>query len=171
MSQPWMTNDEVRLISEFINSESVVLEYGSGGSTAWFSSSCKFVLSIEHNREWFEITQNSLREKKNSKLILVEPNSSWDKNTKYDGNEFEFHDYIYKPSEFDINPDFVLIDGRARVDCCKFVSEKYPNAIIAVHDYFGREKDEFHSYSKILEFADIIKRAGTLAILTSRLKK
>jgi hypothetical protein len=41
-----MTNDEVRLISEFINSESVVLEYGSGGSTAWFSSSCKFVLSI-----------------------------------------------------------------------------------------------------------------------------
>jgi len=168
MSYPWMINSEIEILTGLVNAESNVLEYGSGGSTAWFSSTCRSVLSIEHDREWHKNTSDRLKSSNNVSLLLVEPSSNWDQKCGLDGSEKEFRDYIRKPLEVNFKPDFVLIDGRARVDCCKFVSSTFPDAVIAFHDYFGRENDRIHDYSKILEYVDIVQSAGTLAVLASK---
>ena len=67
-------------------------------------------------------------------------------------------------------PDLVLVDGRARIDCCKLISEKFPNSIIAFHDFINRQDDGIHDYGKVLEFLEILKNECYLFNKTNKYK-
>ena len=51
--QPWMSKEEIKLIEKYLNKNQVVLEWGSGGSTAHFSKFVKEWYSIEHDKDWY----------------------------------------------------------------------------------------------------------------------
>lgn len=107
----------------------VGLEYGSGRSTLFFSRLLGKVVSIEHYERWYNKVKRSLDEKgvDNVEYLFVPKNSELDTNDnsdeylqKFTGNEDrpEYADYANKVLDFDDNYfDFVLIDGRARVNC------------------------------------------------------
>ena len=163
----WMSSKEIALIESYLDMNFCAIEYGAGSSTSWFSSKVKKVGSIEHNRIWFDSVAATNMTNSNVAIIYVKPEYDWGEHCMRDGNEEEFRSYIKSPSQFGFVPDFVLIDGRARIECCKFVAENYKNVIIAFHDYYGRHNDVIHNYSRVLDYVTIVDSVDTLAIMKS----
>lgn len=135
---PWMSHLEINLIEKYLEIDKVMLEWGSGGSTVTFSQKVKEYYSIEHVKDWYEKVDKFLEEKDyKSKVFnyLIEPDLPRTIPTKYD----EFKTYIEFVGTLNKKFDIVLIDGRARVDCAKYVIPYLnENAVVFVHDYFPR---------------------------------
>mgnify|MGYP005847534923 CR=1 FL=1 len=51
---PWLTPYAVSLIDELIRPTDYLLEFGSGRSTIWLAQRCRAIVSVEHDKEWFE---------------------------------------------------------------------------------------------------------------------
>lgn len=137
-----------------LNQEQKVLEYGSGESTIEISKEVKSVLSIEHQKEWYEKILQKISS--NVNLILKEPNLPY-KEGGHCGTYEEFRDYV----EYPLNHgpfDLIFIDGRARVSCasiCKKIS--HDNTIIFIHDFDLKNRKEYEpilDYLNILDFCD-----------------
>ena len=128
----WMDEKEQEFFMSFITPETELLEYGSGNSTLFLQDKVKRMVSVEHNKEWFDKLAPQLGEKVT--YIYEKPNNDhWEnqytlgltedgnvdamKNAAGDDGTFEdFISYVISPSrhgKFDI----VFIDGRARVSC------------------------------------------------------
>ena len=54
MINPWMSRDEIGMIEGYLKPSFKMLEYGSGGSTLYFSRLVKEYYSVEHDVEWYE---------------------------------------------------------------------------------------------------------------------
>ncbi len=50
---PWMNQKEVELIEKYLNKDTIMLEWGSGGSTLYFSKKVKTLYSIEHDKTYY----------------------------------------------------------------------------------------------------------------------
>jgi len=86
---PWLHPAVVYYLSTLLDETSNVLEFGSGGSTLFFSDRCKTVTSIETKQQWAD------------EVIKVKPPNST---------------VIYQPErvkhpKFDRQFDIILIDG------------------------------------------------------------
>jgi hypothetical protein len=130
-----------------------VLEYGSGESTIEIADKCLSILSIEHQKPWYD----KLIELKpiNCELVLREPNLPY-KEGGHCGTYEQFKSYIEAPlnkGPFDI----ILIDGRARVACASIVkSITHDNTLIFIHDYDRPE------YAEVLNYLELIGQVGTM---------
>lgn len=139
-----------------LNQNQKVLEYGSGESTLEISKIVKSILSIEHQKNWYE--KISKKMPSNVNLILREPNLPY-KEGGHCGTYEEFKDYVDYPlnhGPFDI----IFIDGRARTSCasiCKKIS--HDNTIIFVHDFDLKNRKE---YEPILNYLSILDSCGTM---------
>lgn len=131
-----------------------VLEYGSGESTIEIADKCLSILSIEHQKQWYD----KLIELKpiNCELILREPNLPYKEGINC-GTYEQFKSYIEAP--LDKGPfDIILIDGRARVACASIVkSITHDNTLIFIHDYDRPE------YAEVLNYLELIGQVGTMA--------
>ena len=163
-----MTNKEIQLIEKHISSNSVVFEYGSGSSTQWFSRIVLDIDSVEHNKEWFEKVKESLSKNANANIFFVPPVEGWENPVGTDGSYQFFEKYVEFPKTTNKNYTFFLIDGRARVSCCQFITQNYPDAIIAFHDFNNRCNDRIHFYENALQFVDVIETADSLAIMKKK---
>lgn len=165
---PMMQKDELDLLEKYINKDSLILEYGSGYSTIWLSNKVSRVVSVEHDKSWYS-NINSIIEKNNInniKYFLIENSKEISEKNGRDGSILEFEDYIYKPiHSLDFEPDLILVDGRARYDCCSAISKKFKNSLIAFHDFMNRKNDGVHNYGDVLQFLQIIESSSTLAIM------
>jgi hypothetical protein len=141
-----------------IDSTKNILEYGSGESTLEISSRCNFLVSIEHQKKWYDKLINQIPS--NCKLYLVEPNLPYIEGITC-GNYDEFKNYIEKPlneSPFDI----ILIDGRARVACASICHKlSHSNTIIFIHDF---DRKEYQEVLKYLELIDIVETMAKFKI-------
>lgn len=122
---PSINPDALRKLERIINDKSKVFEYGTGGSTIWLAKRVGKLVSVEHNRDWFRVLREGIREDfgeipKNLTLMLRlnTPilNDAWveSETTK----EFIGMNYIdsilnYPDGYFDL----VIVDGRARMSC------------------------------------------------------
>jgi hypothetical protein len=69
---PWFSYAAIDFLEDFLQPHMTVCEYGSGGSTLFFSRRVKSVCSIEDNPKWFELVSNRLQQQgvRNAKLTL-----------------------------------------------------------------------------------------------------
>ena len=58
---PWMTFPAISQIRDFLEPSMRVFEYGSGGSTVFFANRVKEVISVEHDKEWYQKLQEELK--------------------------------------------------------------------------------------------------------------
>jgi hypothetical protein len=58
--KPWISYDAQQAIADRLTPESRVLEFGSGMSTLWFARRAGRVVSLEDNRNWFELVERRL---------------------------------------------------------------------------------------------------------------
>ena len=145
--KPWMSDQEIDLVKKYLSEDKVMLEWGSGGSTCTFSPLVKEYYSIEHVKEWYENVEEFLKlQIYRSKVFnyLVEPDKPRTIPTKYE----EFQTYIEYVDKLNKKYDIVLIDGRARLDCAKYIIPYLnENAVIFIHDYFHRPQ-----YYKVTDY-------------------
>ena len=162
---PCMDDREIKFIESFLSKDKDFLEFGSGGSTFYFADKVKNLISIEHDEYWCSQMTQKLNEKqvKNAEILFAAPTSQWvSSEFPWNFRSVEFNSYIKAPEYIRRNfPDFkfdvVLLDGRARVECAKFI---YPyltdDAVVIMHDYIDR-----HRYYAILDWYEEIDSVKT----------
>jgi len=160
-SKPWITYSSFNILLKILKPEMKVFEYGSGGSTLFYSSRVAEVISVEHDKNWFTAMKQELanREITNVKLNLCEPKkiNTSDKAPVYGTvygrgwEDYDFKSYVTKIDEYpDAHFDILVIDGRARPYCLQHGLKKIKPGGFLVYDNLDRlsYKDDF--YSKIL---------------------
>lgn len=142
-----MEDEEISKIEEWISGKESFLEWGSGGSTLYYSQFVDHYVSIEHDEGWFNKTKEIIEHRglDNIEYHFVPTNEikfddkldtaaidllSKSYNYKVESGiayatmrhcgEKDWHcfvDYINKPLEFNKKFDIVFVDGRARTMC------------------------------------------------------
>ena len=129
---PWICFSAIDQLERIINPGMRIFEYGSGGSTLFWSTRVSHLVSIEHDKEWGEKMRTEIANNKiqNVDYFLIEPSEDFDfikKNfinpTDYISSDLSykgknFANYVKKIDEYPDNSfDIILIDGRARTSC------------------------------------------------------
>lgn len=129
---PWITFSAIDFLTGKITKDWQVFEFGGGASTVFWARRARAVVTVEHDREWYNSVIAELEKRKftNVRVKLAEPEpdplfhtfSPSDPadyisgNPYYDGNRFEKYARSieeYPPSSFSL----VAVDGRARPSC------------------------------------------------------
>lgn len=100
---PWFTYPSIDFLFSRLNKNQVLLEFGSGNSTLFFAKKTKKVISIEHNKDWFNIITKLIPG--NSNLILTVSDS--------------ILDYVSPIKDFTSKVSIVVVDGLHRNECIK----------------------------------------------------
>jgi hypothetical protein len=151
----FVNENEEKFFFMGINDTNKVLEYGSGASTIKIAEKCKSILSIEHQKNWYDSNINNLPE--NCELLLREPDLPYTEGG-HCGTYDEFKSYIEVPiskGPFDV----IFIDGRARV-CCASICNKmsHDDTIIFIHDFHREEYQEALNYLELIEQVDTMAK-------------
>lgn len=100
---PWLTQSIIFFLRNRISTDLRVFEWGCGNSTLYWSKRVKQVVSIEHNRGWYEIIKNDIPKNVELRYVPLEYDGEYSKQANVSGDEY----------------DIVVIDGRDRVRCAK----------------------------------------------------
>jgi len=108
---PWLPLPCVEFLNKYLNITMHGFEYGSGHSTIFFAKRVGGLVSIESSIVFYNDTNNLIRhfDIKNTTLAL-EPGN----------NVYQFYISPFPDNYF----DFVLVDGKNRVECLKFCHSK-----------------------------------------------
>eukprot|EP00192_Tetraselmis_astigmatica_P015246 CAMPEP_0117681952 /NCGR_PEP_ID=MMETSP0804-20121206/19322_1 /TAXON_ID=1074897 /ORGANISM="Tetraselmis astigmatica, Strain CCMP880" /LENGTH=176 /DNA_ID=CAMNT_0005491875 /DNA_START=106 /DNA_END=633 /DNA_ORIENTATION=+ len=115
-----MTPREQALVMGSLGSEKTMLEYGTGGSTKYYSRFVRQYYTIEHNQLFFEKMKPDLDALPNvvAHLEPVEKGYNGWTGGMNAGNYEQFHNYVHAIDKLGVKHfDVVLVDGRARVAC------------------------------------------------------
>lgn len=105
---PWYTYPSIEYLDNIDFSSKSIFEYGSGNSSAFWSERSKDIVSIEHNKEWYEKVKKTIRS--NQSLILTGDTDEYEGSIKDQNKKF----------------DVIIIDGIRRSECARIV-RKYFN--------------------------------------------
>ncbi len=148
--RPLMNEHEYRFIEKYLNKNDILLEYGSGNSTIYFSGIVNKVLSIEHDIDWINSLKKVINayDINNIELIYQAAHTPDPKPCRY----AQFKDYIHLPATKGLKFTKVLIDGRARKYCAKYLYDIIDeNVVVFIHD-FNRS-----DYQMAIKYYDIIE--------------
>lgn len=156
--RPWLTFPAIRWLEGFLTSEMHIFEWGMGGSTLFFAERAKHVISIEHDKEWFQQVSGLLQGEhlSNVEARLIEPDPEWpaegcaaiSESGPWKGRSFK--QYASAIEVFDDEVfDVVLVDGRARPACLRVAVSKVRNGGALVLD-----NSEYERYRSTLESLD-----------------
>ncbi len=162
MGLPWITIEAKNYLVDFFkkNKNSIVFEFGSGGSSIFFSKYVNKVISVEHDKIWFEALIKKVEEEgitnwegtlaqaetKSSSdledLLSDEPMHYYTADSNY--KDSIFYNYCtkiedYKEEMFDV----ILIDGRSRPSCIYHSYQKLSIGGLLVID--NSERDYYYT--------------------------
>ena len=120
---PWVTYSFIDFIKNRIKKQHTVFEFGSGNSTFFYAKSAGIVVSVEHDKEWFDKIVKDKPE--NSEMIYCEL--------------VRGGDYCHMPVKLEEKFDVIIVDGRDRVNCCKQAVEALTDEGVVVLDDSERE--------------------------------
>lgn len=111
---PWFTHPFLAQLKTWDLSDKVILEYGGGFSTYWWSSLAKEVWTIDTNEEWLkDISEQFMgMDGTNTKLFYRKAT---------DGDPNAIADYIAFPDG--CKPDIIVVDGIDRFECLRYAIE------------------------------------------------
>ena len=72
---PWMTFDAINFLKRILHNRMMVFEYGSGGSSVFFSQFVEKVFSVEHDKGWLKLVEEKIKQQQinNWTGLLREP--------------------------------------------------------------------------------------------------
>ena len=174
---PWTSPASVAIFDQLLKSTMTGLEYGSGGSTVFFAEKLGKLVSIEHHEGWHTKVKNMLEEKNISNVdyLLIKPDFTKNSNTpfhetyglsdkdlriKHRYSEYFDHVLNYEDQYF----DFILIDGRARVECLLNAIPKLKSGGLMVLD--NSERSRYHIVFQVLKNWEMIHTTNGLTDTT-----
>jgi len=138
-ASPWISFTAIRSLENYLTKKMRVFEFGSGGSTLFFSKRVEKVVSVEHHKLWFEKVNLFLKEMNLTnieyKLFEAEIDTEFVKKNIADPNHYisgdkdsagkNYEKYVKSIEQYpDAYFDLVSVDGRARPSCCKHALPK-----------------------------------------------
>lgn len=128
---PWLPIKTIRFLDKQLTANMTGFEFGSGSSTLYFSNKIKQLESVEHSEEWFKRISTVLEQTKRNNIhlhyIKENINSNSPENEQlskiyaFDPSftiKFQYYNYFSFITKFpDEYFDFIIIDGRGRVEC------------------------------------------------------
>jgi SAM-dependent methyltransferase len=133
---PWVTYSFIDFITARLNKSISVFEFGSGNSTFFYAEHAAKVVSVEHDKDWYDKVVN--KQPENAKMIFCEL--------------VRGGDYCQMPITLKEKFDIIIVDGRDRVNCClQSVNALSPGGVVVLDD---SERD-FYS-----EGIDFLKSQG-----------
>jgi predicted O-methyltransferase YrrM len=104
---PWLNKDAVSFLQDYLkaNNHPKILEFGVGGTTIWFSQYTKNLITVEHDKNWLDLTEDYIQNDTKNHHYNV---SYFLRDRPYDCVCDMFVDNYF---------DFILIDGRDRIKC------------------------------------------------------
>ena len=123
---PWITYPAIDFISKRVRNDMCVFEYGSGGSTLWWAQRVRSVVSVEHEKTWYERVKKTLSDNVSLYQVDLDTNGM----------------YAQKIREYDHAFDVVVLDGRDRVNCAKNSIDALKHDGIIIWDNTERKEYE-----------------------------
>ena len=160
-----MDRDSVKLLCSLLKPSQDVLEWGSGGSTLFYSKFVKSWNTIEHDLAWAK----QVSKKKIPNVVYHSVPVTWDTVGRWpdDGDYETFKDYVEFPKSLNRQFDVVLVDGRARVACAYSVIRNNllkPNGVVIIHDWERKYyKEVLKSFNIVAEDVSSVRHLGVLA--------
>jgi predicted O-methyltransferase YrrM len=132
---PWLTEPAVLFLETWLKPGDVGLEWGSGRSTVWFARRVGHLVSVEDNREWFDLVG----------AMLANDNLGARVDRRYvpcdlaEQDEPDSHPYADVTSKIaDRSLDFALVDGNIRAACFRNVLPKIKPGGLLILDNANR---------------------------------
>ena len=129
----------IRFLDRILTNEMRVFEYGSGGSSLFFSHRVREVVSVEHDGAWANRVQEVVRQKRltNVKILLISPDADRGAAERdpadpegYVSSDDRFRAYSFRHYAASIESfaagffQVIVIDGRSRPSCFKHALPK-----------------------------------------------
>jgi hypothetical protein len=165
-----LPDDEALILRNNYANASVILEFGSGGSTVLASKHTgKLVFSVESDREWavrlqYEIDTRNLPSPALVYHVDIGPTGAWGRPLSSE-TWTRFHHYPLAIWEepFFRQPDVVLIDGRFRPACLMAVLLRTRKPVtVLFDDYTGRPA--YHSVEAFIRPSEIVGRMAIFEV-------
>lgn len=156
---PLMHEWEYKFIEKYLLPSDILLEWGCGNSTLYYSDFVSKVISIEHDVSYFTQVSNCIKafNAKNIDLHYVPPTIKDQSIKRYD----QLKDYIEFPIKQKFNFNRILIDGRARKECAVFISQFLTaDDVVFIHDFNHNNVEGYvdtNYFNDILEKYEIIE--------------
>lgn len=128
---PWVTYPFIDFIGARLDKTMRVFEFGSGNSTLWYADRVKAVVSVEHDRFWYDKISHTMPANVSLNYQAI-------------GNDGE---YAKSAANLETEFDIVIVDGRDRVNCIKNALQALRSSGVIVVDDSERE-----AYTEGLEF-------------------
>lgn len=151
---PWVTYGSIDFLNKILKKNLRVFEFGSGGSTIYFSNKAKELVSIEHNKDWYEVVKAEINKRKiqncEYRLVPAGKRKIYDYFRSTTEIESSFENYVKAIREYpDHYFDIVSVDGRARVQCVIEAYEKVkPGGYILLDNSERKDYFEAHMFLK-----------------------
>jgi hypothetical protein len=130
---PWVTYSFIDFIKERLHKDLSVFEYGSGSSTLFYARRVRRVISVEHDKDWYNKIVHS--SPPNAEMIFTE--------LQRDG------EYSKKAASLPEKFDIIIVDGRDRVNCCKYsIQALSPRGVLVLDD---SERPDYHAARLLLK--------------------
>ena len=197
-SLPEFDDSIITGMKKYIDRDTVMLEYGSGGSTLFFSKFVKELYSLEHYDRFYQVIKSSTDKLDNVHYYLVEPNQGKGKDVpsatdsdisdeKYDELKekypyhtehnirryWQYRDFVDYVDELGVDKfDVVLVDGRARGFCATKVLDYIDESgVVFIDDFYTRLNEYFGPTDKenFFEVFEEVERLGRMAVLKKRI--
>lgn len=157
-----MAQEEIAIIEGILlsyGSHLDILEWGSGGSTVYFTQFLRNKgvsytwVSIEYNKIWYEKISGMTKDDKDISLVLFDVG-----NTKLRQPNVPMNEYVDYPASLGKKYDFILVDGRKRRRCLLEASKLLkPGGTVILHD--GR-RTFYHSAFSAYPDSRILLKTG-----------
>ena len=135
---PWMNYSIIDFLTDRLNTDMDLFEYGCGFSTLFFQKRVKTVTSVESHHGWYK--KMSSVAAGNVKIIYCPD----------DENDRSYAESINKSEG---NFDVILVDGKDRVNCMKNAAEKLKeNGVILLDDSDRQQYAEGFEFMKEMGF-------------------
>lgn len=137
---PWMTYSFIDFISDKLNKNHTIFEYGCGASTLFFAPKVKKIVTLESNAMWKRLMEARLTKAgiTNVEIILMEDG--------FINPDYEHFAKTYS-RKFDQEFDYIFVDSLKRAECAKhsYVALKDDGTLVV-------DDAERKSYKKIFKF-------------------
>lgn len=152
---PLMHKFEYEFIVKFLTKDDVLLEWGSGNGTIYFSNFVNKLISLEHDKDYYEVIKNTIDVYKIENIDLHHIPGVKVEDQKKQRN-IAFADYINFPITHNLKFNKVLIDGRARKYCATSICDYIDyDTIVFIHDF---NYNNVEGYEDETYFDDILEK-------------
>jgi len=134
--KPWLTPGAVDFLETHLTSDMAALEMGSGRSTLWYASKVGWLISVEHDVEWFERVKGELSAREclnvDYRHIPLDHSEAEPERSRYE----PLPAYVMAIVDCaDQSLDFVVVDGHYRSTCISATFPKIkPGGLLLVDD-------------------------------------